>query len=187
MREDAPMITLTLNESERQQLETIFKTTADRRLRERCQAILMAARQRRHFQIAQDVGVSTRTVQRWLNAYAHSGFDGLTIQWASGRPPHIPETLAPEVLTWIKAGPASCGLDRANWTYAELATYLYQTTGITVSATTMRTFCTKHGVRPYRPTYHYLKGDPNQQAVARQELAALKKSRSRRARTVESR
>ena len=41
------MITLTLNESERQQ-QTIFKTTADRRLHKCCQAILMAVRQRRH-------------------------------------------------------------------------------------------------------------------------------------------
>jgi hypothetical protein len=69
-----------------------------------------------------------------------------------------------------------CGLDRANWTYAELATYLYQTTGLTVSETTMRTFCTKHGVRPYRPTSQYLKGDPDKQQVARQELETLKKS-----------
>jgi transposase len=180
------MITLTLSEPQRQQLESTFKTTADRRLRERCQAILMANRQRRHCQIAQDVGVSSRTVQRWLNAYVHRGIEGLTIQWASGRPPHIPETFAPEILTWIKAGPAGCGLDRANWTYAELATYLYQTKGIAVSATTMRTFCTHHGVRPYRPTYRYLKGDPNHQAVARQELAALKKSRGRRARAAQS-
>lgn len=58
------MITLTLSEPQRQQLESTFKTTADRRLRERCQAILMANRQRRHCQIAQDVGVSSRTVQR---------------------------------------------------------------------------------------------------------------------------
>ena len=161
------MITLTLSKPERHHLKRTFKTTADRRLRERCQAILMADRRRPHAQIAQDVGVSTRTVQRWLNAYAHGGVEGLTIQWASGRPPHIPETLAPEILGWIKAGPAGCGLDRANWTYAELATYLYQTKGLTVSVTTMRTFCTKYGVRPYRPTYRYLKGDPNHQAVAR--------------------
>ena len=63
------MITFTLSEPERRQLETTFKTTADRRLRERCQAILMADRKRLHAQIAQDVGVSTRTIQRWLNAY----------------------------------------------------------------------------------------------------------------------
>ncbi len=38
------MIKITLHDQERQQLETIFKTTPDRRLRPRCQAILMAAR-----------------------------------------------------------------------------------------------------------------------------------------------
>ena len=42
---------------------------------------------------------------------------------------------------------AGCGLDRANWTDEELATYLYQTKGLTVSATTIRTFYQRHGVR----------------------------------------
>jgi hypothetical protein len=84
--------------------------------------------------------------------------------------------LAPEIVAWVKQGPASCGLDRANWTAAELATYLYQTKGIAVSARTMRAFCTTHGVRPYRPPYPYLKGDPAQQEAARQELETLKKT-----------
>src|SRR5262245_46582416 len=119
------MIMLTLNEAERQQLETTFKTTADRRLRECCQAILMAARKRRHVQMAQDIGVSARTLQRWLNSYQTRGLDGLTIHWAPGRSPHIPEARASEMLTWVKQGLTGCGLDRANWTYAELATYLY--------------------------------------------------------------
>jgi transposase len=170
------MISITLSHSERQQVEETFKTTPDRRLRARCQAILMAERARPHHHIAADLSITARTLQRWLNAYRVRGLDGLAIQWAVGRTPSIPATMAPEILAWVKQGPAGCGLDRANWTYAELATYLYQTKGLAVSETTMRTFCTKHGVRPYRPTYQYLKGDPDQQAVARQELEALKKS-----------
>ena len=173
------MITITLSEHEREQLETTFTTTTDRRLRNRCQAILMAARGRRHAHIAADLHVTTRTLQRWLNAYRQQRLDGLRIQWAPGRAPLIAATRAPDILTWIKQGPAGCGLDRANWTYAELATYLYQTVGLSVSETTLRTFCTKHGVRPYRPTYQYLKGDPDKQQVARQELAAFKKSHGR--------
>jgi transposase len=173
------MITITLSDHERQQLETTFTTTTDRRLHNRCQAILMAARGRRHAHIAEDLNVTTRTLQRWLNAYHKHGVDGLRIQWAPGRASRIAATRAPEILAWIKQGPAGCGLDRANWTYAELATYLYQRLGLTVSETTMRTFCTKHGVRPYRPTYQYLKGDPAKQQVAQQELEALKKSRGR--------
>ena len=75
------MIHITLNDHDRQQLEHTFKTTADRRLRDRCQAILMADRGRRHHQIAEDLRVTPRTLQRWLNAYCTGGLDGLPIHW----------------------------------------------------------------------------------------------------------
>jgi len=65
------MIRITLNDHDRQQLEHTFTTTADRRLRDRCQAILMADRGRRHHQIAEDLRVTPRTLQRWLNAQWH--------------------------------------------------------------------------------------------------------------------
>jgi transposase len=169
------MIKITLSTPERQHLEDTFKTTTDRRLRDRCQAILMADRRRPHPPIAADLGVTARTLQRWLNAYHKAGVAGWQIQWAPGRTPCLPASLAPVILTWVKQGPSGCGLDRATWTYAELATYLYQTRGIAVSETTMRTFCTKHGVRPYRPTDHYLKGDTDAQKAACQALDVLKK------------
>ena len=60
-----------------------------------------------------------------------------------------------------------------------MATHLYQTTGIEVKRTAMRVFCQRHDMRPYRPTYRYLRGDPEKQQVARDELAALKKSAGR--------
>jgi len=90
-------------------------------------------------------------------------------------------------VAWVKQGPAGCGLDRAHWTAAELATSLYQTKGMAVSERTMRAFCPKHDVRPYRPTYQYLKGDPDQQESARQDLETFKKSHRRGPRLVESR
>src|SRR4029079_14144251 len=34
--------------------------------------------------------------------------------------------------------------------------------------------CRKLGIRPYRPTYRFLRGDPRKQAQAREELADLK-------------
>ena len=53
-------------------------------------------------------------MQRWLNSSHTGGLDGLTIHWDPGHSPHIPEVLAPEMLVWVKQGPAGCGLDRAN-------------------------------------------------------------------------
>jgi hypothetical protein len=52
------MMKLTLSDVAHHQLETTFKTTSDPRLHHRCQAILMAARGRRHSHIAEDLAVS---------------------------------------------------------------------------------------------------------------------------------
>ena len=66
----------------------------------------------------------------------------------------------PEVSLRTAAGPAGCGRDRVHWTSAALAPSFYQTTGSTVSETTMRTFCIQHWVRPYRPTSPYRQDGP---------------------------
>jgi len=161
-----------LTATEQAQLEHTFKTTSDRRLRERCQAVLMASRGRRRRAIAQDVGVHRTTVRRWLTQYCEQGLSGLPIPWAPGRPGRIPETLAPTLQGWVKGGPQGCGLDRANWTYEELAVSLSQATGIEVKRTAMRDCCQRHGIRPYRPTYRSRRGDPEEQRVARAEMEA---------------
>src|SRR6516165_5626640 len=165
-----------LRPAEHDQLEHIFKTTTDRRLRDRCQAVLMASRGRKRQTIAQDLGVHRTTVRLWLKHYQQQGLAGLPIHWAPGQPSRIPETMAPMILAWVKDGPQSCGLDRANWTYEELATHLYRTTGIAVKRTAMQVFCQRHDIRPYRPMYRYLCGNPEQQQAAQAELTALKKS-----------
>jgi hypothetical protein len=53
------MITVNLSEDEDRRLEETFHTTRDRWLRDRCQAILMAARGRLHRRIAEDLGVTS--------------------------------------------------------------------------------------------------------------------------------
>jgi len=169
------MYRIVLTPGEEQELEQRFKSTTDRRLRDRCQAVLMAARGRTRRLIAQDLGVHRTTLQLWLQRYRAGGVSGLVIQWAAGQPARIPAELAPTIVDWVKGGPASCSLQRANWTYGELVTYLYQQTGIMTSETAMREFCHRHQIRPYRPTYRYLRGDPQRQAAAQVELTELKK------------
>jgi transposase len=83
------------------QLEHIFKTTTDRRLRDRCQAVLMASRGRKRKTIAQDLGGHRTTVQLWLTQYHARGVAGLQIQWAPGQPGRIPETLTPLIQGWV--------------------------------------------------------------------------------------
>jgi transposase len=145
---------ITLSATEQAEREPTCKTTSERRLRDRCQAVLMASRGRKRKAIAQDLGVHRTTIRLWLKHDQQHGLAGLLIQWAPGQPGRIPEALAPTLQQWVKEGPQSCGLDRATWTYEELASPLYRTTGIEVKRTAMRVFCHRHGIRPYRLTYH---------------------------------
>lgn len=169
------MLRITLSADEQAALEQVFKTTADRGFRNRCQAVLMAHRGRKRKAIAQDLGVHRTTVKKWLVQYQACGVEGLKRRRAPGTSRRIPETFAATIVEWVKGGPQRCGLNRANWTYEELAVQVYRTTGITLRRTAMRDFCQRHQSRPYRPTYRYLRGDPQRQAATKAELAELKK------------
>ena len=169
------MIRICLPAAELQQLQRLFRSTDDRTLRDRIQIILMAQRGRPHQQIAADLGITPRTVQRWLNAFLERGADGLRPRKAPGATPRLTADLAPLLQRWVIDGPAKQGLDRANWTYAELADHLFKTHGVLVRKSAMQVFCHKHDIRPYRPSYRFLRGDPDKQAAAREDLAALTK------------
>ena len=173
------MIRVQLPDPARDRLEAEFRTTADRRYRDRLQIVLMADRGRRPAAIAADLGISTRTVPRWLNAYLDRGLDGLRPRKAKGAAPKVPDRLADEIKRWVTAGPVACGLDRANGTYAELADHLFKTHGIAAGRSAVLRFCRKLGVRVDRPTYRSLRADPAKQAKARAESADFKRGRRR--------
>jgi transposase len=171
------MIRISLPDAEAQRLEDVLQKTADPKLRHRAQIVLMAHHGRKHPDIAADTGTSQRSVQRWLNAYLDRGLGGLTPKKAKGATPKLTADLASVLRQWVIDGPAKHGLDRANWTYAELADHLFKTRGIRVGKSALQAFGAKHGIRPYRPTYRFLRGDPAKQQQTREEIAALKKGR----------
>ena len=173
------MIRIRLPEAEVQQLQAEFRSAQDRKLRDRLQIVLLAHTGRKHQDIAADLCVNRRSVQRWLNAYLERGLAGLAPGKAQGNVPGIPDSMADEIKGWVIEGPAKQGLDRANWTYEELADHLRKAKGVKTSRSAMHRFCQKVGIRPYRPTYRYLRGDPDKQAKAREDLAGLKKGRPR--------
>jgi transposase len=171
------MIRIVLSEPEIRQLEDVLRMTSNPKLRHRTQIILMAHREFRHQDIAAATGVNPRSVQRWLNTYLEAGLEGLMPRTAKGATPTLTPDLAPLLRQWVIDGPAAHGLDRANWTYAELADHLLKTRGIRIRKSALQAFGAKHGIRPYRPTYRYLRGDPDKQAKGREEVEELKKKR----------
>jgi transposase len=175
------VIHIQLPQTEAERLDELFRSTRDRKLHDRVQIVLMAHRGRPRQDIATDLGIHRRSVTRWLNAYCAGGLDALRPRQAKGPAAAIPDTLADEVRRWVIEGPAQQGLDRAGWTHAELADHLLKTHGIRTSRSAVQRFCAKIDIRPYRPTYtyRYLRGDPEKQAEAKQDIAGLKKKRRR--------
>ena len=169
------MIHIQIPPAELERLEQKFRSTTDRKLRDRLQTVLLAQRGRPHQDIAADLCINRRSVQRWLNAYCERGLEGLTPGKAKGATAKIPARMADEIRRWVIEGPAQQGLDRANWTYEELADHLKKTQGILTSRSAMHRFCSKIDIRPYRPTYRYLRGDPIKQQKACADLVELKK------------
>jgi transposase len=170
------MIRIQLPQEEVDRLEALFRSTADRKFRDRLQIVLMAHRGRAHQDIAADLGIHRIGVTRWLNAYCESGLPGLLPKKAKGKAAQIPDAMADEIRRWVIDGPVACGLDRANWTHEELADHLSKAHGIKTSRSAMQRFCSRIDVRPYRPTYRFLRADPAKQEAAQKDLAALKKS-----------
>ena len=170
------MIRIRLSEPEAQRLDELFRATDDRKLRDRLQIVLLAHKGRPRQQIASDLALHRRRVTRWLSAYCGGGLDALMPKKPKGKPGNIPAGLADAVKAWVIGGPARVGLDRANWTHGEIADHLDKARGIQTSRSAVQRFCAKIGVRVYRPSYHYERGDPAQQEAAQADLADLKKS-----------
>ena len=167
------MIRIQLPATEADRLDALFRSTDDLAFRVRLQIVLMAHRGRPRQDIAADLGVHRKTVTRWVNAYLADGLDGLRPKTATGTPGKIPEDLADEIRRWAIGGPAEQGLDRANWTHEELAGHLLKAKGIRTSRSAVQRFCSGIGIRLYRPTYRYLRGNPQKQAQAKADLADL--------------
>lgn len=163
-------------QAEADRLERLFRSTEDRKLRDRLQIVLMAHRGRARKDIAADLGIHRIGVTRWLNACCERGLDGLLPNKAKGNKAKIPAPTADAIRRWVIDGPQACGLDRANWAHEELADHLFKTHGIKTSRSAMHRFCSKIDVRPYRPTYRFLRADPAQQEKAKEDLAGLKKA-----------
>src|SRR6478609_8521068 len=137
------MIHVRLPEPEARRLEAEFRSARDRKYRDRLQIILLAHAGRPRQQIAADLRIARRSVQRWVNAYCERGLAALAPKKAPGKAPGIPAELADEFKRWVIQGPAAKGLDRANWTHEELADHLYKAKGIKTSRSAVQRFCQK--------------------------------------------
>src|SRR5262249_39513095 len=156
------VIRLCLPPEEAERLDRAFRQESDPKVKDRLLIVRLAQRGRPHQEIARDLAVTPRTVQRWLNAYLERGLAGLARRNAPVRGPHArrgrarppapggkppgrrpatPDAWADDVRRWVIEGPTKQGLDRAGWTHAELADHLLKARGLRASRAAVGRFC----------------------------------------------
>ena len=133
------------------ELDHLYHTTRDVRVRTRAQMVLLAAEQGLvAAQIAALVRQHEETVRRWLVRYAAEGIAGLADAPRAGAPPKITREYRERLLQAVRQRPRGLGLPFSLWTAARLADYLAEMTKLRLSpASVCRVLrASGHGAEP---------------------------------------
>lgn len=154
------------------ELEELYRTTRDARLRTRSQMVLLAAERRLVAEeIAEIVRSSEETVRRWLKRYLAEGVEGLRDAPHPGAPRKVSAEYREGLIHAVRRRPRSLGLPFSLWTLRRLADYMAEQTGIRVEYETVRVHLKAEGIVLSRPQHTITSPDPEY---------ALKKRRSRK-------
>jgi transposase len=149
-------------------LDHLYRTTQEPRLRTRAQMVLLSAEQRLKIpQIAAIVRESEATVGRWLKRYLAEGLNGLHDAPRPGRPSAVTATYRTALFAAVRRRPRSLGLPFSLWTLQRLVDYLAENTSIRVSDETVRRALKHAGIVLSRPQHKISSPDPDYQVKKR--------------------
>jgi transposase len=150
-----------LNAEQIAELDRLYRTTINKRVRTRAQVILLAAEQKLLApQIAAIVRETDETVRNCLKRYLKHGIAGLADAPKSGRPGRITQAYQAQLVIVVRRRPRSLGLPYSMWTLQRLVDYLAEQTGICVSYETVRLVLKKAGISLSRPQHKISSPDP---------------------------
>jgi putative transposase len=115
--------------------------------------VLLAHQGRSVAEIATIVFRSRDTVERVLKRFLRGGVAAIPPRQAPGMAPTVTPAWKAELLRVIDLDPHTVGIPSANWTTDLLATYLATTTGIAVTAETVRLYLHAADYVCKRPTW----------------------------------
>jgi transposase len=121
--------------------------TAPVRVVERARIVDLAARGCRAPGIATELGVSERTVRRWVKRFSAQGLAGLTDAPRSGRPATYTADEVGELVAASLTAPQALGLPFGSWTLDRLAAYLQEEKGIPMKRSRIGEILQAEGLR----------------------------------------
>src|SRR2546421_4603204 len=93
----------TLSRSQRDDLERRYKQTAERRISERIQAILLLDAGHNREQVARIVRVNPKTITRWMHLFAREGIDTLCTLLSGGNEANLTPAEQAQFIDWLDA------------------------------------------------------------------------------------
>ncbi len=142
------------------ELQTLYRTTKDVRIRTRSQIILLANTGLSAPQIAKIVHLDPESVRHHLKRYRDEGVHGLADRPRSGRPVSATPAYVDAALTALRHRPRALNLPFSLWTLPRLLDYLHAQTGIVVPDETLRVHLRAHGISFSQPQHKVSSPDP---------------------------
>jgi transposase len=143
------------------ELDELYHTTRDVRVRTRAQMILLAAeRDLVAAEIAAIVRQSEETVRRWLVRYQAEGIAGLSDAPRPGAPPKATAVYRERLLEIVRRRPRALGLPFSLWTAARLADHLAEETGLRISGPSIQRLLRANDMALSRPQHTITSPDP---------------------------
>lgn len=102
-------------------------------------------------QVADLLGVSERSVWRWLGAWRAGGEAGLATRPGWGRPPKLSDTQAAAVLGWLDQSPCEFGFVTERWTAPRVAAVIEGRLGVRMNHRYLNDWLARRGYTPQVP------------------------------------
>jgi transposase len=130
--------------------------------------------------VAAFLGVTERTISRWMAAYRDQGDNGLAAQPHSGPAPRLSPNQQHEVLSWLAQKPTAFGFATELWTAPRLARLIEQRLGVRYHPRYLNEWLTRRGIRPQKPQRQSKDQDPEEVARwLREDWPRIQKKSSR--------
>jgi len=145
-----------MSKEEREQLESWSRSRrAEKRLVERAAIVLRRAAGEKSVKIAQELGLETDSITRWVKRFNESGLDGLKDREGRGRKPNYSEAERGQMLLIAQTKPEQFGLAFGYWSLNRLRNYLNDASGLGVSRAQLARILEAEGLRWYQEKSYF--------------------------------
>ena len=151
-----------LSADQLRELDELYRTTRDVRVRTRAQMILLVAEQRLAVsEVAPIVRESSETIRRWVHRYEAEGLEGLSDAPRSGKPAKAGTASRERLVELVRRRPRTLDLPFSMWTAARLADHLAEETGLRMSVASIHRLLRAAGLGFSRPQHTISSPDPD--------------------------